>query len=498
VLWQDVAAGGPFLRFKYGYSNLTSVSVEEIEATIEEIHSNYIICKTPFYFTNIEGKWRYTQLSPWIDLNYAWEIDGKTFKLPYEDGMDLGQKVIVQGTILGASVMVAYGLDVGTAVVQATVQGRKEEPMVGQCKVGVGVTIGPNGDPVYDPDPYDPDDPDDPNDPSDEPFNPVVHIYCRDTSTGATEQCTAEQRCCAGKNDSAVRCRAPSECADGELSCNTADCSANPTEACIAGRFNEGRENGCSCEEMCKNEFDRMWTTQDHDNNSYKPISKIIEGQGYDPGTPAYWEKFEEEKKNAIDECLKQCDECKDVPTLSVSGETTVTAPGSYKYGAIGGRGPITWSISGEGAGYISPNGNVDVASGACGSYVVTATDACGNVASISARITNNPGTWRYKRTVGQYCAYHAYVCIGHDEYSHEVSETGKFRKRYNGALEISVCTGDQECNSIECRVAQVGCVALDTLLIGSTPAPVGYCWSGTQESWCFRVQYEEDEWECL
>jgi len=401
VLWQDVATGGPFLRFKYGYSNLTSVSVEEIEATIEEIHSNYIVCKTPFYFTNVEAKWRYTALSPWIDLNYAWEIDGKTFKLPYEDGMDLGQKVIVQGTILGASVMEAYGLDVGIAVVQATVQGRKEEPMVGQCKVGVGVTIGPNGDPVYDPDPYDPDDPDDPNDPSDEPFNPVVHIYCRDTSTGATEQCTAEQRCCAGKNDSAVRCRAPSECADGELSCNTADCSANPTEACIAGRFNEGRENGCSCEEMCKNEFDRMWTTQDHDNNSYKPISKIIEGQGYDPGTPAYWDQFEKLKKEAIDQCLTECDQCRNVPTLNIYGPSEVTKPGGFQYSVTGGRSPFVWGVSGTGVS-INQNGFVTLGEDACGSITVTVTDACANWKQYTSRITN-AGQWTFVDQGGCY-----------------------------------------------------------------------------------------------
>jgi hypothetical protein len=181
-----------------------------------------------------------------------------------------------------------------------------------------------------------------------------------------------------------------------------------------------------------------MWTTQDHDHNSYKPISKIIEGQGYDPGTPAYWEKFEEEKRSAIDECLKACQTCENVPTLEIHGPETTTKPGNVGYSSTGGRGGFTWQVSGAGVS-MNPSqpGVVDLSDQACGSFTVTVMDSCGNAASKDVRITNN-GRWVGDPShSGSNCAYSVWPTTGCPCGNVGENISGKTKVVYSGCEEF-------------------------------------------------------------
>lgn len=393
VTWSEITTGTKCLRFEYERGYLGIVNVEDIEATILEIQPNYIVCSTPFYFMGLTGEWQPTQVAPRQSLGTAWSVDGKSFRLTKKDGMVVGTKVLVAGPIWGAQIMDATGVYVGKATVKASVQGRKEEPMEATVDVYVGVT-----DPSDPNKPYDPNDPNkpkpspDPTDPNNK-FNGKTSVFCQDSATGARTPCKPGEKCCPDANNS-VACRAPDQCKEGSLPCTTSDCSGSPNEACMEGRFAKGLENKCTCEDLCNQEFNRLWTTQSYDNNSYKPVSTIVSNTyGYPAGTPDYWAKFEEQKKAAIDKCRAECDQCQDAPEVILNGPDTVTKPGSFMFTASIGTAPFAYSVSGTGATVDAATGLVTLSAVACGSITVTVTDACGKTASMTARITNS-GSW--------------------------------------------------------------------------------------------------------
>jgi len=207
---------------------------------------------------------------------------------------------------------------------------------------------------------------------------------------GSVETCSDGKTCC---EKGGVRgCHTSAEC-DSAPGCATASCQEDPTEECLGSRFAGGLAQGCSCSELCEQEFANTGTTASYDSSSYRQISEIVsEDYSLTEGTPEYDEKYDELKNEALEECRKTCGDCENAEDLVVSGSDAVTKPGGYQYTASGGFRPYTWEVSGTGA-TIDDDGYVTLADGACGSFTVTVQDACGMSTDMTARITNN-GQW--------------------------------------------------------------------------------------------------------
>lgn len=208
---------------------------------------------------------------------------------------------------------------------------------------------------------------------------------------GTIAKCSPEQSCC--MKDGKKGCYPPADCDGSGDACLTTSCQENPTEECLAARFGGGLAKGCSCSELCENEFSNLGTTQTNDGASFRPIEEIVQSDhGLSPGTPEYDEKYDELKQAAMEECRTKCGDCETAEELTLTGSETATKPGGYQFTAEGGFSPYTWSVSGTGVtvddtGYVTLDGN------ACGSFTVTVTDGCGKTASMDVRITN-AGQW--------------------------------------------------------------------------------------------------------
>ena len=92
-------------------------------------------------------------------------------------------------------------------------------------------------------------------------------------------------------------------------------------------------------------------------------------------------------------------DDCSNAPPLSITGpdgaDGGLSVPGEYLYTASGGLSPYSWSTDGtqrQTGISINQNGLVRLQSEACGSFIVTVTESCGNSAFMS--VATNVGEW--------------------------------------------------------------------------------------------------------
>lgn len=177
-------------------------------------------------------------------------------------------------------------------------------------------------------------------------------------------------------------------------------------------RFDVGLEHNCSCEEMCNTEFDIYGTTQGYDGGSGKTISALaVEQCACELGSPAYWAKYAELKAEALEYCEGQC-ECAEGMEWDTdnSPETIVAGSSVYLY-VTGGRGPYTWSISGNGYSLLATEtvtgvNQVTCADGICGTDFdavaeIAVTDDCDDTATGVLR--NTSGKWTQIETQGVY-----------------------------------------------------------------------------------------------
>jgi hypothetical protein len=384
----------PHGELEWKQERLGSIPVEGIASTIEEETGGLFRCSTPYYFdsSSIDAEWRPTKEAAWRSATID-HLDGKNIFLFPERDMAIGMEVQLSGTILGAAINFFKGKLTGTAKIQASVQGVKEEPMTAEIDIeitadgsssspggsgGSGGSGGGGGKP---------------------PYNPNTPAICQ-KADGTKAACAKGEVCCTDRNG-VKGCFKQDEC--NAKNCVPSDCSKNPDDKCLSSRFGAGLQAGCKCEDMCAKEFDKYWTTQDYDKSSYKRVSDIVESVYHlSNGSPAYWEKFEELKKEAISACKSKCGDCGSTTSPTIAGPDAVTAPGGYLYSAGGGAIPYTWSVArtqGQEGITISGNGFVTLPSGACGSFVVTVTDKCGKAATRSVRITN-AGVWVKASTV--------------------------------------------------------------------------------------------------
>jgi hypothetical protein len=156
---------------------------------------------------------------------------------------------------------------------------------------------------------------------------------------------------------------------------------------------------------MCNNEFDIFGTTQGYDGASGKKITDLaLEqcGVGCVDGSPAYWEKHAELKQAALDDCITACQCAEGMAWDTENSPETIVAGSSVQVFVTGGRGPYTWSVSGNGYSLLVSEtvtgiNQVTCAEGDCGtdydaSVSISVIDACGNTAS--GTLKNAEGEW--------------------------------------------------------------------------------------------------------
>jgi hypothetical protein len=223
----------------------------------------------------------------------------------------------------------------------------------------------------------------------------------------------------------------------------------------MQSRFGLPLSNHCTCDEICTDEFAAYGTSQSYDSSSYTTIDEIVLREGYTADTPAYSERYEELKEEAMADCIEACGACGDYPAFTLGGSTGVTAPGAYQYTAESQMTPMTWEVSGTGVS-VSDDGMVTLAAEACGTFTVTATDSCGKTASLDVRVTNN-GQWVSEGSTS--CAapscpgcttsgdVPAFDCAGYMAYATQYVGV----KKYSLFFDSACCTRPATCTGVTC-----------------------------------------------
>jgi len=196
-------------------------------------------------------------------------------------------------------------------------------------------------------------------------------------SDGTLKKCGAGEKCCT--DGSTFGCFPEDDCEDPPHDpCFPESVSDNPTGANLAGRFADGLDNGCTCEELCRNEFDVLDTNQGYDNGSGRTVSQIA-AQDHAPGSPGFWEKYNELKNEAISECVAQCTECEGLEDLAWSEDNpeTIAPESSASVSVTGDKAPYIWSVVGTGFWFDAEHTLTVIESGG-GVILYTDEDACG------------------------------------------------------------------------------------------------------------------------
>jgi hypothetical protein len=265
-----------------------------------------------------------------------------------------GTAVVANYTARGAAVNQFTGESLGTAKLRAWMRVTTEEPLEDACTVQiVDETEAIDDAPVgWDPD----DDADYGGSGGIGEFDDTQEAGCRQDD-GEIVQCGSGERCCwSGGN---FGCFPEEECdVYGELACAPEDISDSGD---TAGRFEAALAAGCTCEQICHDEFSKFATTQGYDGGSYRTVDEILLADyglaPTDADPAAYWEKHGEIKAAALADCLEECaaaqacncqglawdaDASVSVLDRGIGGTVAVTSgPGRC--------GPYHWSVSGTG-----------------------------------------------------------------------------------------------------------------------------------------------------
>lgn len=237
----------------------------------------------------------------------------------------------------------------------------------------------------------------------DDDFDPADGSFCV-KSTGEKVKCPKGQRCCSDGHT--TDCRDPGDCVGGQIDpCYPASIQGQPDAQTLGMRFDTGLQYECTCEQMCNNEFDVFGTTQGYDGASGKKVSDLALaqcGEGCTEGSPAYWEKYAELKQAALDDCIAQCQCAEGMEWDTENSPETIVAGSSVTVFVTGGRGPYTWSVSGNGYSLLAAvtemgQNQVTCADGACGQAFdavahITVTDACD--VTVNGALRNTSGQW--------------------------------------------------------------------------------------------------------
>lgn len=393
---------------------------------------------------------------------------------------------------IGAVVNDYEGIEVGEDRIRALISTTREERTEATCRISVTDNDNPDSKPENccndgkdsDRNSDENTDNDDKYDwlPDTKPEPKVVHCLGAD---GKLTTCAEGQVCCT--KGGVWGCHAWNECDQVPDTCYPVNCRENPSDGCLQSRFGkalaENAAYGCSCEELCDKEFAAIGTTQNYDNASMRMISDIVvEDHGYALGTPEFWEKFEELKAEAMDSCREQCGGCATAEPLTLSGVDVAVKPGTIGYTASGGMGTLSYVVEGtEGQdGFeVDEAGNVTLSEAASGSFAVTVSDTCGNVASLEVRVSNS-GQWVLTVNTCQ-CDV---GCVGWcNPYTipDDIRIAGKTKivrtvREWHGYGCPNLTVGNPDCN---------GCGSLGTTNIWVPTPPPGHseCWNKMTDS---------------
>ncbi len=262
----------------------------------------------------------------------------------------------------------------------------------------------------------------------DDDFEPDNGSFCVKTD-GTKVKCPKGQRCCS--DGYTTDCRDPGDCVGGDINpCVPASIQGQPDAQTLGMRFDTGLQYDCTCEQMCNNEFDIYETTQGYDGASGKKVSDLALaqcGEGCESGSPAYWEKYEELKAAALADCIAQCQCAEGMEWDTENSPETIVAGSSVQVFVTGGRGPYTWSVSGNGYSLLVPEtvtgvNQVTCAEGLCEidfdtNAEITVTDDCGT--SVTGTLRNAEGEW----VLVEECNAELY-----DTYNNVVKIDGKYK----------------------------------------------------------------------
>jgi len=387
----------------YTQVRLGTIKVEDVPATVvEELPSTWR-CETKYFFTSPPSAKYYFPDGSYVPF-IGTSIDGrdvyvnKTMAAPVE----LGSYIYLSGYINGAAINYFEGYGKGSATIQASVQGSREEPYTTTIDIEVKCGTSPNPTPNPNPHPWIPPSPKPKPDPDPDP-NPG---WCKDKS-GTPIPCEMPKWCC-NKNGE-PGCWLEEECDEPPPSgCVTTDMSDNPDAYDSSQRFGAYGET-CTCEILCEGEIEKYGTTQTYDGSSYRTLSQIAtEDYGLTEGTPEHTEKMGELHDDALSLCVDECEASEacqgEVPVIS-GADSIPPGAGEYPYSVSGGVPPYTWSVSGnggQGGASISSSGVLSIQKANCGSYIISATDACGVEGTFSVR--SSSGKWRKDSHVCEPC----------------------------------------------------------------------------------------------
>ncbi|MFA5478141.1 MAG: hypothetical protein WC271_15730, partial [Bacteroidales bacterium] len=491
----------------HGHLPATELRAQQVEVTNENTSainevSGISQCELDMYAVSVQGVYRAQQ-----DLAGNWSKTGASLYSSHvgklvtlNTRLTTGVNLIVDYTTRGAVVNHFIGIQAGTDRIRALMATSREEPLESSVSITVRAKLESGGvegccDSGLD---LDEDDPGygTSGGSGKNKWDHTPSVGCGDLD------CRQGETCCTNPDGEDFECRPLSECDGGALrECYPIDCQQNPTSDCMESRFGQALQDGgeeCNCTKLCEEEFNHFGTTQNYDGSSYEGINTKVLNEGYAAGSPAFWERYEELKAAAMGACRKQCGDCETADPLAISGPDAVTTPGGYSYAVSGGLASYEWSISGTGAS-IDQNGNVTLAGEACGSYTVTCTDACGNSASISARVTNN-GHWEYQGIIscnftygggGGYCGDGWGGCTL-EENAEEIS--GDTKKKYG------VVVGRWCCEGPNCTTPwfQSDCPTQSSHALAGYCVPYNLCGGGGMGlHFCSYSYYRLYKWVC-
>ena len=218
----------------------------------------------------------------------------------------------------------------------------------------------------------------------------------------AGDDWASSKTCC--EKGGIAGCWPRSECDDSEPQYNCAPNNISDTpDATDNDRFAGVLEAGCTCEEACQAELNIYGTTQGHDGASYRTVEEIVaQDQGLEPveggDNAAYNQAVQDERDSALQDCIDACESL--ALEWAPDNPDTINSGGSVILAVRYGRGPFTWSVSGEpgwslGSEQTESRFNTLLADTeeSCGSATITVTDAEGSTVSGSVRNVDE-GQW--------------------------------------------------------------------------------------------------------
>jgi hypothetical protein len=410
-------------------------------------------------------------------------VGNKTVNLT--TSLTTGTELVVTYVAQGAALNTFTGSKLGDAKINAFIRTTSEESKEDSANIRITDNTKLDG---Y-PDGADEDDGvyEEPGGFSDD-FEPDNGSFCVQTD-GTKVKCAKGERCCS--DGYTTGCRPTSECVGGQIDpCYPASIQGQPDAQTLGMRFDTGLQYGCTCEQMCNNEFDIFGTTQGYDGASGKKISGLaLEqcGTGCVDGSPAYWEKHAELKAAALADCIAACQCAEGMAWDTVNSPETIVAGSSVQVFVTGGRGPFTWSVSGLGysllvAETVTGTNQVTCADGVCGvDYdpycTITIADACD--ANVSASLRNTGGEWVF---VGNTCgiAFGATEAVDAGSGSCEAGTSERYTRTLISGYQKQIqgqetCVGSKTCSDPDCTsIVAGGCDKYGFAAQGSCLIPSG------------------------